>query len=99
RGRMPEPRIIARHAFRSACFSEAGDEPGSRAFVLSFATACGLGAEATLARVGPTSMRKPLSRSERDDCGTSQTFIRGHPRWRSAMRERMRLLVDATIQD
>jgi hypothetical protein len=40
----------------------------------------------SLARVGPTSMRKPLSRPERDDCGTSQTSIRRHPPWRSAMR-------------
>ena len=39
-----------------------------------------------LARVGPTSMRKPLSRPERDDCGTSQTSIRRHPPWWSAMR-------------
>ena len=38
------------------------------------------------ARVGPTSMRKPLSRPERDDCGTSQTSIRRHPPGRSAMR-------------
>src|SRR4029453_6539211 len=37
-------------------------------------------------RVGPTSMRKPLSRPERDDCGTSQTSIRRHPPWRSALR-------------
>jgi len=35
---------------------------------------------------GPTSMRKPLSRPERDDRGTSQTSIRHHPPWRSAMR-------------
>src|SRR5262245_44057643 len=28
-----------------------------------------------VARVGPTSMRKPLSRPERDDHGTSQTSI------------------------
>jgi hypothetical protein len=39
-----------------------------------------------IARFGPTSMRKPLSRPERDDCGTSQASIRRHPRWRSAMR-------------
>jgi hypothetical protein len=39
-----------------------------------------------LARVGPTSMRKPLSRPERDDCGTSQTSIRRHPPRRSARR-------------
>src|SRR6516225_6308205 len=31
-------------------------------------------------------MRKPLSRPERDDYGTSQTSIRHHPRWRSARR-------------
>ena len=37
-------------------------------------------------RIGPTSMRKPLSRPERDDGGTSQTSIRRHPLWRSAMR-------------
>ncbi len=37
-------------------------------------------------RVGPTFMRKPLSRPERDDGGTSQTSILRHPpRW-SAMR-------------
>jgi hypothetical protein len=40
----------------------------------------------SLAPVGPTSMRKPLSRPERDDRGTSQTSIRHHPRGRSAMR-------------
>jgi hypothetical protein len=39
-----------------------------------------------LARVGPTSMRKPLSRPERDDCGTSQTSIRRHPPWRNTMK-------------
>ncbi len=39
------------------------------------------------AHVGPTSMRKPLSRPERDDCGTSQTSIRRHPPRQSAMRE------------
>jgi hypothetical protein len=39
-----------------------------------------------LARFGPTSMRKPLSRPERDDCGTCQTSIRRHPPRRSAMR-------------
>jgi hypothetical protein len=43
-------------------------------------------AEENLARFGPTSMRKPLSRPERDDGGTSQTSIRHHPRRRSAMR-------------
>jgi len=32
-------------------------------------------------------MRRPLSRPERADCGTSQTSIRRHPRWRSTMRE------------
>ena len=32
-------------------------------------------------------MRKPLSRPEQDDCGTSQTSIRHHPQERSAMRE------------
>jgi hypothetical protein len=32
-------------------------------------------------------MRKPLSRPERDDCGTSQTSIRRHPPKQSAMRE------------
>src|SRR5512135_2374084 len=37
-------------------------------------------------RFGPTSMRKPLSRPERDDRGTSQTSIRRHPQGRSAMR-------------
>jgi hypothetical protein len=42
--------------------------------------------ESTLARFGPTSMRKPLSRPERDDRGTSQTSIRRHPPRRSAMR-------------
>src|SRR5271166_2172576 len=31
-------------------------------------------------------MRKPLSRPGRDDRGTSQTSIRRHPPWRSAMR-------------
>src|SRR5262249_43078012 len=31
-----------------------------------------------LARVGPTSMRSPLSRPEQDDRGTSQTSIRHH---------------------
>src|SRR5262249_58404729 len=31
-------------------------------------------------------MRKPLSRPERDDGGTSQTSLRRHPRWWSAMR-------------
>jgi hypothetical protein len=51
---MPEPRVIARHGFRSACLPEAGDESGNRVFVDSFAPKCGLGAEATLARVGPT---------------------------------------------
>ena len=40
----------------------------------------GIGAvDSILARVGPTSMRKPLSRRERDDCGISQTSIRRHP--------------------
>jgi hypothetical protein len=41
----------------------------------------------SFARVGPTSMRKPLSRPERDDYGTSQTSIRRHPPWRSAGKE------------
>jgi hypothetical protein len=36
-------------------------------------------------RLGPTSMRKALSRSEQDEDGTSQTSIRHHPRLRSAM--------------
>lgn len=40
---------------------------------------------------GPTSMRKPLSRSEQDEHGTSQTSIRRHPLARSAMNY-MRLL-------
>jgi hypothetical protein len=40
-----------------------------------------------LARVGPTSMRKPLSRPERDDCGTSRTSIRRHSQLRSALRK------------
>jgi hypothetical protein len=31
-------------------------------------------------------MRKPLSRPERDDCGTSQTSIRRHPQRQSARR-------------
>ena len=35
--------------------------------------------------VGPTSMRKALSRPEQDEHGTSQTSIRHHPRLRSAM--------------
>src|SRR5262249_2711686 len=35
---------------------------------------------------GPTSMRKPLSRPEQDENGTSQTSIRHHPPRRSAMR-------------
>ena len=39
----------------------------------------------------PTSMRKPLSRPEQDEHGTSQTSIRHHPRLRSAMSD-MRLL-------
>src|SRR4029453_7288609 len=39
---------------------------------------------ALVARFGPTSMRKPLSRPERDDCGTSQTSIRRHPQRQSA---------------
>ena len=42
---------------------------------------------AGLARVGPASMRSPLSRPEQDDCGTSQTSIRHHPWPRSAMKE------------
>src|SRR5262249_17536166 len=46
----------------------------------------GLGTASHVARVGPTSMRKPLSRPERDDRGTSQTSIRRHPPERSAMR-------------
>jgi hypothetical protein len=33
------------------------------------------------------SMRKPLSRPERDDCGTSQTSLRRHSQGRSAMRK------------
>ena len=37
--------------------------------------------------LGPTSMRKLLSRPEQDDCGTSQTSIRHQPRRRRAMRE------------
>ena len=40
-----------------------------------------------IARVGPTSMRMPLSRPERDDHGTTQTSIRHHPHRRSAMKE------------
>src|SRR3974390_1969758 len=32
-------------------------------------------------------MKKPLSRRERDDCGSSQTSIRRHPPGRSTMRE------------
>ena len=40
-----------------------------------------------LTRVGPTSMRKALSRPEQDEHGTSQTSIRHHPRLRSAMSE------------
>ena len=32
-------------------------------------------------------MRKPLSRPEQDDRGTTQTSIRHHPRKRRAMRE------------
>src|SRR5262245_27342046 len=48
----------------------------------------------TVARVGPTSMRKPLSRPERDDRRTCQTSIRRHPWWRSTMRE----YADAPIQ-
>jgi hypothetical protein len=32
-------------------------------------------------------MRKPLSRPEQDDHGTSQTSIRHHPQQRSAMKE------------
>jgi hypothetical protein len=35
---------------------------------------------------GRTSMRKPLSRPEQDDCGTSQTSIRHQPPQRRAMR-------------
>ena len=38
-------------------------------------------------RKGPTSMREPLSRPGRDDCGTSQTSIRHQPPRRRAMRE------------
>ena len=38
-------------------------------------------------RVGRTSMRKPLSRPEQDDHGTTQTSIRHHPQLRSAMKE------------
>jgi len=34
-----------------------------------------------------TSMRKPLSRPEQDEYGTSQTSIRHHPHRRSAMKE------------
>jgi acetolactate synthase-1/2/3 large subunit len=40
-----------------------------------------------LARFGPTSMRKPLSRPERDEHGTSQTSIRHQPPRRRAMRD------------
>jgi len=43
------------------------------------------------ARVGPTSMRKALSRSEQDEHGTSQTSIQHHPLLRSTMSD-MRLL-------
>jgi hypothetical protein len=35
---------------------------------------------------GPTSMRKPLTRRERDDRGISQTSIRRHPRGRRTMK-------------
>src|SRR5262249_27530006 len=42
--------------------------------------------DSRVARVGPTSMRKPLSRPERDDYGTSQTSLRRHPQRRSALR-------------
>jgi hypothetical protein len=38
-----------------------------------------------LACVGPTSMRSPLSRPERDERGTSQTSTRRHPPGRGAM--------------
>jgi hypothetical protein len=51
----------------------------------SFRTHCPAPSE--VARLGPTSMRKPLSRPERDDCGSPQTSIRRHPPWGSAMRE------------
>ncbi len=39
-----------------------------------------------IARVGSTSMRKPLSRPEQDEYGTAQTPIRHHPLKRSARR-------------
>lgn len=38
-----------------------------------------------LPRVGPTSMRSPLTRPEQDEDGSSQTSIRHHLRLRSAM--------------
>src|SRR5262249_45629634 len=38
-----------------------------------------LGPDNRVARFGPRSVRKPLSRPERDDGGTSQTSIRRHP--------------------
>ena len=44
-------------------------------------------ADVDLVRSGPTSMRKPLSRPEQDETGTSQTSIRHHPQPRSAMKE------------
>jgi hypothetical protein len=51
-----------------------------------------------VARVGPTSMRKDLSRPARDDRGTSHTSIRHHPRsgvpWKS-----MRFLPLVTLFD
>jgi len=56
--------------------------------ILDAGRACVLAAveRLPLARVGPTSMRKPLSRPARDDRGTSQTPNRRHLPWRSAVR-------------
>jgi hypothetical protein len=66
-----------------ACWTASGSPETWKLACQTFRYSC---ACQTAKRFGPTSMRKPLSRPERDDGGTSQTSIRRHSLWRSAMR-------------
>jgi hypothetical protein len=65
--------MIARHRFQSAGFPQAGYETGNRVFVDSFALKSGLGAEATLTRVGPTT---PKHRARELRASVDQTEAR-----------------------
>jgi hypothetical protein len=96
RGRIEEARaceaagrqVIGRRLYPQAV-NLSTRRPGSRADWLGSLSECHGALKplpTSLPCFGPTSMRKPLSRPERDDCGTSQTSIRRHLRWRSAMR-------------